>query len=90
MYSKQEVTVTIDEAIVKEIDKLSKEMNETRSHLIEEALKAWRRGQVEQELIDGYCAMAKEDVKTAEQNFAAGKEAVIKGFIVIEKAGVLI
>ena len=78
MYSKQKVTVTIDEAIVREIDKLSKEMNETRSHLIEEALKAWRRGQVEQGLIDGYRAMAKEDAKTAEQNLAAGKEAIIK------------
>lgn len=78
MYSKQKVTVTIDEAIVREIDKLSKEMNETRSHLIEEALKAWRRGQMEQELIDGYRAMAREDAKTAEQNLEAGKEAIIK------------
>lgn len=78
MYSKQKVTVTIDKSIVREIDKLSKEMNETRSHLIEEALKAWRRGQVEQELIDGYCAMSKEDAKTAEQNLEAGKEAIIK------------
>lgn len=78
MYSKQKVTVTIDEAIVREIDKLSEEMNETRSHLIEEALKAWRRGQMEQELIDGYRAMAKEDAKTAEQNLATGKEAIIK------------
>lgn len=78
MYSKQKVTVTIDESIVRDIDKLSKETNETRSHLIEEALKAWRRGQMEQELIDGYRAMAKEDSKTAEQNLEAGKEAIIK------------
>ncbi|MBI5328384.1 MAG: ribbon-helix-helix protein, CopG family [Deltaproteobacteria bacterium] len=78
MYSKQKVTVTIDEGIVREIDRLSKEMNETRSHLVEEALKAWRRGQVEQALIDGYRAMAKEDAETAEQNLAAGKEAIIK------------
>lgn len=78
MYSKQKVTVTIDEAIVRDIDRLSKEMNETRSHLVEEALKTWRRGQVEQELIDGYRAMAKEDKKTAEQNLDAGKEAIIK------------
>ncbi|MBI4972514.1 MAG: ribbon-helix-helix protein, CopG family [Candidatus Omnitrophica bacterium] len=78
MYSKQKVTVTIDEGIVREIDRLSKEMNETRSHLVEEALKAWRRGQVEQALIDGYRAMAKEDAEIAEQNLAAGKEAIIK------------
>ncbi|MBI3753524.1 MAG: ribbon-helix-helix protein, CopG family [Deltaproteobacteria bacterium] len=78
MYSKQKVTVTIDEGIVREIDRLSKEMNETRSHLVEEALKAWRRGQVEQALIDGYRAMTKEDAETAEQNLAAGKEAIIK------------
>ena len=78
MHSKQKVTVTIDEGIVREIDRLSKEMNETRSHLVEEALKAWRRGQVEQALIDGYRAMTKEDAETAEQNLAAGKEAIIK------------
>lgn len=78
MHSKQKVTVTIDESIVREIDRLSKERNETRSHLIEKALKAWRRKQLEQELIEGYRAMAKEDEKTAEQNLAAGKEAIIK------------
>lgn len=53
-------------------------MNEIHSHLVEEALKSWRRGQMEQELIDGYSAMSKEDKKTAEQNLEAGKEAIIK------------
>lgn len=78
MRSKQKVTVTIDESIVREIDRLSKERNETRSHLIEKALKTWRRKQLEQELIDGYRAMAKEDAKTAEHNLEVGKEVIIK------------
>lgn len=74
MSSKLKVTITIDEDLVKEIDMLSKERTESRSHLIEEAIKLWKQKQLEKELIDGYLAMAKEDVETAEANLEAGIE----------------
>jgi len=74
MSSKLKVTITVDEALVKEIDTLSKERRESRSHLIEEAIKVGRQKQLEKELINGYLTMAKEDVETAETNLEAGLE----------------
>ncbi len=76
MGSKLKVTITIDEVLVNEIDRLSKEHRESRSHLIEEAIKVWREKQLEKELIDGYLAMAKEDAETAEANLEAGIEVI--------------
>jgi metal-responsive CopG/Arc/MetJ family transcriptional regulator len=74
MGNKMKVTVTIDEAIVREIDRASKESGESRSRVIEKAIQEWRRKELERQLIEGYRAMAKEDAETAEANLAAGVE----------------
>lgn len=76
MSNKQKVTITIDEAIVKDIDRLSEKEGESRSQLIEKAVKAWRQRQLEKELVEGYVAMAKEDLETAEANLEAAVEAL--------------
>ena len=76
MKNKQKVTITIDEAIVKDIDRLSEKEGKSRSQLIEKAVKAWRQRQLEKELIEGYVAMTKEDLETAEANLEAGVEAL--------------
>ncbi len=74
MGNKMKVTVTIDEAIVSEIDRASKESGESRSRVIEAAVQEWRERELERQLIEGYRAMAKEDSETAEANLAAGAE----------------
>ena len=74
MGNKLKVTVTIDEAIVREIDRASKERRESRSRVIETAIQQWREKELEKQLIEGYVAMAKEDEETAEANLAAGVE----------------
>jgi metal-responsive CopG/Arc/MetJ family transcriptional regulator len=74
MGNRQKVTITIDETILKEIDRSSKKQGESRSHLIEEAIRAWREKELEKELIDGYLAMAKEDAKMAENHLEAMME----------------
>jgi metal-responsive CopG/Arc/MetJ family transcriptional regulator len=76
MRNKQKITITIDESIIKDIDRLSEREGESRSQLIEKAVKAWRQKQLEKELIEGYAAMAKEDLETAEANLEAGVEAL--------------
>jgi len=76
MGNRQKVTITIDEAILKDIDRLSEKEGKNRSQLIEKAVKAWRQEQLEKELIEGYAAMAKEDSETAEANLEAGVEAL--------------
>ena len=74
MGNKQKVTITIDEAILKEIDKFSKSQGESRSRLIEDAIRVWREKELEKELIDGYLTMAKEDAEMAENHMEAGTE----------------
>ena len=74
MHNKLKVTITIDKTIFEEIDRLSKEQKKSRSHMIEEAIKVWGQKRLEKDLIDGYLAMAKEDLEKAEANLEAGME----------------
>jgi len=74
MSSKLKVTITVERFVIEEIDRLSKEQKESRSHLIEKAIKTWRQMQLEKELADGYLAMGKEDLETAEASLNAGAE----------------
>ena len=76
MAYKQKVTITLDESILKEIDRFSREQGESRSNVIEEAVREWRQKHLEDELIEGYTNMAKEDLETAEANLGAGTEAI--------------
>ena len=74
MGNKQKVTITLDEAILKEIDRFSKLQGESRSRLIEDAIVAWREKELERELIDGYLAMAKEDSEMTGDHLEVGME----------------
>jgi metal-responsive CopG/Arc/MetJ family transcriptional regulator len=76
MRNKQKITITIDESIIKDIDRLSEREGESRSRLIEKAVKVWRERELEKELIKGYVAMTEEDLETAEANLEAGVEAL--------------
>ncbi len=74
MGNKLKITVTIEESIVREIDRASNERGESRSRVIEKAIQQWRERELDKQLIEGYLAMAKKDVETAEANLAAGVE----------------
>ena len=74
MSNKQKVTIAIDRNLAKEIDRLSREQKESRSHLIEGAIKVWTQELLEKELIEGYLARSKEDRETAEAHLVAGVE----------------
>lgn len=74
MASKVKVTVSLDETLVRELGELCRENRKPRSQLVEEALQLWRRSRLEQELREGYQAMAREDRATAERHLAAGWE----------------
>ncbi len=76
MAGKVKVTVSIDEALVRELSGIVRKTRKPRSQLVEEALRLWRRSQLEQALKEGYLAMAKEDRATAERHLVAGREAL--------------
>jgi metal-responsive CopG/Arc/MetJ family transcriptional regulator len=72
--SRIKVTLTLDQNLVGQLDQFSKARKQKRSRLVEEAIRQWYQSQLEQELIAGYCAMAKEDKKMAEENLPIARE----------------
>jgi metal-responsive CopG/Arc/MetJ family transcriptional regulator len=76
MASKVKITVSLDKTLVQELVGISRQGRKSRSRLVEEALRHWRRSRLEQELKEGYQAMALEDRETAERNLRVGWEAV--------------
>jgi metal-responsive CopG/Arc/MetJ family transcriptional regulator len=76
MASKVKITVSIDETLARELEGESRRGRKSRSRTVEEALEHWRRSRLEQELKEGYQAMAREDRATAERNLVAGWEVI--------------
>jgi metal-responsive CopG/Arc/MetJ family transcriptional regulator len=76
MASKVKVTVSVDQDLIRELGKVSRQTGQPRSRLVEEALHLWRRRQLERALKEGYEAMAREDRATAESRLAAGWESL--------------
>ena len=76
MASKMKVTVSLDEKLVRALSGASRKRRKPRSQLVEEALRLWRRHQLEQALKEGYRTMAREDRATAERHLRAGWETV--------------
>ncbi len=76
MASKVKVTVSLDEALVRELEGASRRTRKPRSQLVEEAIRHWRRSHLERELKEGYLAMAEEDRASAERHLAAEWEAI--------------
>ncbi|MBZ5495718.1 MAG: ribbon-helix-helix domain-containing protein [Acidobacteriia bacterium] len=74
--SKEKITVTIEEELVRELDREAKSIHGSRSNLVENAIRTWKRIRLEQELKEGYRNMADEDLKVAEENLTSGYEVI--------------
>ena len=74
MSPKTRVTVSLDRALVDEIDRTARASGRPRSRVIEEARRAWRRRRLEAEMREGYRALAEETRVAAEQWLPAGSE----------------
>ena len=72
--SKAKITVTVEKSLIENLDLLSERLKKSRSHLVEEAIRAWQNLKRKQELIEGYQTMARENVETAESFLSAGTE----------------
>jgi metal-responsive CopG/Arc/MetJ family transcriptional regulator len=66
------MTVTIEKTLINTLDQLSEQRNQSRSRIVEEAVKSWQLSQIEHELISGYQEMAKENLEMAEADFHPG------------------
>ncbi len=74
MPHKLKVTLSLDEDLVEELERTSRETKKSRSRLVQEALKLWRRMELQAKLARGYQEMADENVQTAEQGLFAFNE----------------
>ena len=74
MASKVKVTVSLDERLVKDLEEVSRQTHTPRSRIVEDALRRWRRGRLEEQLKEGYQHMATEDRAAAERRLPAGWE----------------
>ncbi len=72
--SKMKASVAITRELLEFVDEESHLRQETRSAIIEEALRLWQRQKLEQSLAHGYRAMSTEDSKTAGQHLPLAKE----------------
>ncbi len=72
--SKQRITITLAEELVKELDLAAEVLKQSRSNVVELAVRGWKKEQLERELMEGYQAMAAEDLKVAEENLPASYE----------------
>ncbi len=74
--SKEKVTVTIDATLLDDLDRAAKLQGESRSKVLEKAIRVWKKSLQQRELIEGYQAMSDEDLEIAGQNLPAGYEAL--------------
>ena len=72
--SKVKISVTLDETLSRELDRLARQLETSRSRVVEEAIRFWQRKRKEAALIEGYQAMAPADTETAESNLPAAFE----------------
>ena len=76
MKRKVKLTVSLDVDVVRELRDTSRALRRATSHLVEEALVAWRRQRLQEELRRGYQAMAAENREQAEQSREAQWEVI--------------
>jgi metal-responsive CopG/Arc/MetJ family transcriptional regulator len=74
MPQKVKLTLSLDEDLVATLDNASRQSKKSRSRLVQEAIRLWKRKELQESLAQGYSAMADEDRQTAEQHLAAFKE----------------
>ena len=74
MPHKLKVTLSLDEDLVEELERTSRETKKSRSRLVQEALELWRRKELQIKLAQGYQEMAEENLETAEQGLSVFNE----------------
>ncbi len=74
MAQKVKLTLSLDEDLVETLDKISRQSKKSRSRVVQEALRAWRRKELQEKLAEGYREMADEDREMSERHLPAFRE----------------
>ena len=74
MRTKKKLSITIDNKLLEEVEKVAKAQKFSKSQLTAKALKLWFKKNQEELMAEGYRAMAKEDQDFMELTLKAQKE----------------
>ncbi|MFQ5796918.1 MAG: DUF6364 family protein [Candidatus Bipolaricaulia bacterium] len=74
MPRKLKLTLSLDEDLVEELERISRKTKKPRSRLVQEALRIWQRTELQEKLAQGYREMADENLEMAEQGLSAFNE----------------
>ncbi len=74
MPRKLKLTLSLDEDLVQELERISRKTKKPRSRLVQEALRIWQRTELQEKLAQGYREMADENLEMAEQGLSAFNE----------------
>lgn len=77
MASRAKTSVALSPDLLEAVDQEAQGRDETRSAVIEEALRLWQRVRLEQALAEGYRAMSEENRKTAEGHLPLFKKDIL-------------
>jgi metal-responsive CopG/Arc/MetJ family transcriptional regulator len=72
--AKRKVTLSLDEDLIETLNTVSRQSKKPRSRVVQEALRLWRKKELQEKLAEGYRAMAEETRASAESGLAAFRE----------------
>jgi rRNA-processing protein FCF1 len=74
MATKRKISLTVDETVVREIERISEKNRVAKSRIAQEAFELWLKREVERKMAEGYEEMAEEEVEAAENALEAQRE----------------
>ena len=74
MAIKRKISLTVDETVVREIERISEKNRIAKSRIAQEAFELWLKREVERKMAEGYEEMAEEELESAENKLEAQLE----------------
>ncbi|MCF8053347.1 MAG: hypothetical protein K9L59_19095 [Desulfobacterales bacterium] len=74
MAIKRKISLTVDESVVREIERISEKNRIAKSRIAQEAFELWLKREVERRMAEGYEEMAEEELESAENALEAQRE----------------
>lgn len=74
MAQKVKLTLSLDADLVETLGKIGRQNKKPRSRVVQDALRLWRKRELQERLAEGYGAMAEENREATEHGLAAFRE----------------
>lgn len=75
----EKLSISLSREMVQILDELAEKMKLTRSGVVQKLLEKHRQEELEKLMIEGYLAMAEENLREAEESIWAQSEVILRG-----------